>query len=174
MKLRCDLHLNGDSRKLLLVAAPSETGEHLALKLAAYLLFWDLDAQAEISPDNPALADYDFLPDVLALDDSGAIALWGECGKITPHKADKLLKRLPRARLVVLADNEMTAKRIRRELDDRFEKAARFEVLAWPGTSFKDWVAALREKTEVYGEAGGLSFNLVVNEHPIAIELARF
>ena len=174
VKLRCDLHLNGDSRKLLLVAAASETGEHLALKLAAYLLFWDMQAQAEISPAHPALADYDFMPDVLALDEGGSIKLWVECGKITQHKADKLLKRLPYSRLVVLAENEAAGKRIRRDLEDKFEKAARIEVLAWPGTTFKEWLGALREKTEVYGEAGGRSFNLVVNEHPLAVELTRF
>ena len=153
---------------------PAETGEHMALKLAAYLLFWDMEAQAEISPSHPALADYDFLPDVLALDEGGAIGLWVECGKITKHKADKLLKRLPRSRLVILAENEQTAQRIRRDLEDKFEKAARFEVLAWPGGSFREWLGALGEKTEVFGDAGGLSFNLVVNEHPLSVELRRF
>ena len=38
MKFRCDLHLNGGSRKLILMPGPNETVEHLALKLAAKVM----------------------------------------------------------------------------------------------------------------------------------------
>lgn len=174
MKIRCDLHLNGGSRKLLIVPGASETGEHLALKLAAYLLFWELEPQVEVSAKHPALADFEFMPDVLALDEGGGVKLWVECGKVTMHKMDKLVRRLPYARLVVLKETEREARRLRSDLAEGLEKGARFEILAWPGESFREWLGALREKTEVYGEAGGNSFNLVVNEHALAVELKSY
>jgi len=174
VKLRCDLNINGGSRKLLLIPGASETGEHVALRLAACLLFWDLEARAEISPDEPALADFEFLPDVLALDESGAARVWVQCGKLTPHKAEKLTRRLPYARLVVLLEDEAAAWRQRRELTAKHPKGERFEILAWPGKTFAEWTAALRERTEVYGEAGGGALNLVVNDHPLAVDFKSF
>ena len=174
MKIRCDLHLNGGSRKLLLVPGPNETGEHLALKLAAYLLFWDQNPVVEASSRHPALAGQEFIPDLMALNDSGEIALWVECGQATLHKLGKLVRRLPAARIVVIKATEREAARLRQDVGDRLDRPERIEVLAWPGRSFHQWLAVVREKTEVYGEGGGLMINAVVNEHPIVAELKVF
>lgn len=171
MKLRCDLHVNGGARKLLIVQGPNETGSHLALKLAAYLLFWDLDPIVDASAKTPALASFEFLPDVLALDEGGEVKLWVECGSVTLHKLLKLTRRLPRARLVVLKETRREAERLRQDLVEQLDRQERVEILAWPDGQFRAWLAALREKTEVYGEAGGLLLNVVVNETPVAAEL---
>lgn len=174
MKLRCDLHVNGGSRKLLIVPGASETGEHLALKLAGYLLFWDLEPQVELNAKHPALSDFEFMPDVLALEADGGIRLWVECGRVTMHKALKLTRRLPHARIVVLKETEAEAERLRRDLNEGLERSGRIEILAWPAGGFREWLGALGEKTEVYGEAGGLSLNVVVNNHPYHADLRKF
>lgn len=174
MKIRCDLHLNGSARKLLLVPGPNETGEHLALKLAAYLLFWDEQPIVEASSKHPALANQEFIPDLMALDDSGDIRLWVECGQVTMHKLGKLTRRIPQARLVVVKATEREAARLRQDLKDQLDRQEKVEVLSFPGTKFKEWLGTLREKTEVYGEGGGLMLNAVVNEHPIVAELKVF
>ena len=174
MKLRCDLHINGGSRKLVLVPEASETGEHLGLKLAAYLIFWDRSPLVEASPRHPALLGQEFVPDLLSLDEAGAVDLWVECGKVTLRKMYKLTRRFPGARLVVMKGTEAEAVRLRRDLKEGLDKEARVEILAWPGETFRGWMAALHEKTEAYGEAGGRSLNLVINEHPLAVELKVF
>lgn len=174
MKLRCDLHVNGASRKLVLVPGENEKDETLALKLAAYLLFWGQDPVVDASARHPALAGQEFLPDLMALDETGAVRLWVECGSATLHKLMKLTRRLPQARIVVLKATEREARRLRSDMEDKLDRHAKVEVLAWRGDSFRDWLGALAEKTEVYGEAGGLSLNVVVNERPLAAELARF
>lgn len=173
MKIRCDLHVNGGARKLLLVPGPNESGEHLALKLAAYLLFWDRSPIVAASAKHPALADQEFLPDLMALNDAGEIDLWVDCGSTTMNKLTKLTRRLPWARLVVIKTNEREAARLRKDMAAKLDRPERIEVLAWPGTQFKDWVGALREKTEVYGEGGGLMLNAVVNEHPFVAEFKK-
>lgn len=174
MKIRCDLHVNGGSRKLLLVAGPNEPGEHLALKLAAYLLFWDEEPIVDASTKTPALAQYKFLPDLVALDEAGDIKLWVECGTATIHKLTKLTKRLSQARIVVLKETERDAARARKDFEEQLDKPGKVEILAWPGKSFRDFVGAVGEKTEVYGEAGGLMINGVVNETPVLAEFKKF
>jgi uncharacterized protein YaeQ len=174
MRIRCDLQINGEARKLILVPGLNEPLEHQALKLAAYLLFWSEEPAVDISPKTPALADYDFLPDLLALDDTGAIKLWVECGSTTRNKLTKLTRRLSRSRIVVMKETERDAQGLREELRAQLVREARVEILAWPGRLFRDWVEALRDHTEIFGDSGGLLLNVVVNEHPFAAELQRF
>ena len=174
MKLRCDLHVNGGARKLVLVPGIQETDEHLAMKLAAYLLFWDLEPIVEASAKHPALASQEFIPDLMALDETGAIKLWVGCGKVTMHKMGKLSRRHPGARLVVMRASEREARRLRGDMEDKVDRQASVEVLAWPQTSFKEWLQALQERTEVYGDAGGRTLNFVVNQRPFVAELLSF
>ena len=175
MKLRCDLHVNGGSRKLLIVQGPNEPEEHLALKLAACVLFWDKEPLLDASAKTPALAQYDFLPDVLGLDEAGGIALWVECGSSTMNKLSKLTRRVPagQGRIVVLKATARDADRLRSEVSEQLDKPQRVEIIAWPGTSFKEWTAAVGEKTEIYGEASELSINAVVNQIPFTVDLER-
>ncbi len=174
MKFRCDLHLNGGSRKLILMPGPNETTEHLALKLSAYLLFWDFDPIVQVSAKHPALLNQEFLPDLLALDDSGQARIWIECGNVAMNKLTKLPRRFPWSRIVVLKATEREAARLRRDLQDQSDRDDKIEVLGWPTGLFDDWMGALRENTEVYGESGGMTINAVVNEIPFVAELKRY
>ncbi|MBI4375273.1 MAG: YaeQ family protein [Elusimicrobia bacterium] len=174
MKIRCDLHLNGGSRKLVLVAGQSETVEHLALKLSAYLLFWKEQPILEASPKHPALMGQEFTPDLMALDETGSIKLWIECGQVTLHKLSKLIRRLPAARIVVIKPSERAAQRLRQDLSEELRRSHRVEVFGWPEPEFRHWLGALGEKTEIYGESGGLMINAVVNETPMLAELKCF
>jgi uncharacterized protein YaeQ len=172
MKIRGDLHVNGGARKLLIVQGPNEKGEHMALKLAAFVLFWNDDPIMDASTKHPALVNQEFLPDLMALSDDGTVKLWVECGSTTLNKLDKIIKRFPYSRIVVVKETLREAKRLRAEVDSAIEKGARVEILAWPDGAFKEWVSAVGEKTEIYGEGGGLMINAVVNEKPIVAELS--
>jgi uncharacterized protein YaeQ len=175
VKLRCELAVNGGERKLLICQGVNEADDHPALKLAAYLMYWDSEPLLDASPKLPALAAFDFLPDLIALDDAGDIKLWVECGSTTMNKLQKLTRRVPlgRGRIVVLKTNERDARRLREELDAAHDKAERIEIFAWPGGSFKDWLSAVGERTEVFGEASEGSLNAVVNERVFAVDLVK-
>lgn len=174
MKIRCDLNVNGSSRKLILVPRPHETVEHLGLKLAAYVLFWDFEPIVEANVKHPALLNQEFIPDLLGLGDDGMAVLWVECGSVTMHKLTKLTRRFPYARLVVIKEDERQAQRLRRDMQDQLDRHEKVEVLGWPENLFKEWMSALQEKTEIYGEGGGLSLNVVVNERTFVADLKKF
>lgn len=172
MRLRCELQINGGSRTLQLMAGPNEPEEHLALKLAACLLFWDRQPILDAGPKTPGLEHFDFSPDLIAKDAAGDVILWVECGSTTMNKLDKLPKRLPRARIVVLKETVREAERLRRELDAA-GTGRRIEILAWPDGAFREWTERVGQKAEIYGEAGELSLNLVLNEHPTCVDFRR-
>ncbi|MDE2490655.1 MAG: YaeQ family protein [Elusimicrobia bacterium] len=174
MRIRGDLLVNGETRKPYLVGAPSEPDEHLAHRLAAYLLFWNEAPILDASPKTPALAGYEFLPDLLALDAAGEAKLWVECGTITLHKLTKVTRRLPRGRIVVMKETEREAARLRRDLEAQFDRPERVEILGWPDGAFRAWCAAVGEKTEIFGEADGRAINAVVNEVPLVVEFRAF
>lgn len=174
MRLRCDLHINGGARKLVLATGPNDKDELLALKLAACLFFWDHEPKMDASVKTPALAQYEFLPDLIALNEGGEITLWLECGTATMHKLGKLIRRLPYGRIVVLKEDERGAKRLRADCEANLDKPARVEILAFPDGAFRKWASCLDEKTEVFGEATERMLNGVVNEHPLLIELNSY
>lgn len=174
MKLRCDLHINDGIRKLVLVPGPHDTDQHLALKLAAYLLFWDLTPIVDASAKHPALLGQEFRPDVMALDETGEARLWVECGKVTQHKLAKVARRFSRARLVVIKETEAEARRFRADSDREFGEHAPVEIWAWPHGQFREWMNSLAEKTEVFGETKGHMLNIVVNEKPFVAELVSY
>jgi uncharacterized protein YaeQ len=170
MKIRADLHINGEHRRPFLASGPNETDEHLVHRLAGYLLFWNDDPILDASMKTPALASFDFRPDLLALDEAGDIKLWAQCGAVTRNMLTKITRRAPRARVVVLKENEREAQRLRRELDEQFDRPERVEVLAWPGDSFREWRALVTDRVEAYGESDGRSLNATVNETPLFVE----
>lgn len=174
MNIRANLSINGGERSTLLVRGPNELDSHLAHKLAAYILFWDYEPLLDASVKTPALADYEFLPDLIALDDAGAGRLWVDCGTTTMHKLTKITRRMPRARLVIMKETERDAERMRKDLEAQFDRPEKVEILAWPGDSFKKWVALLRDRTEAFGEASGHMINAVVNEVPVLVEFKSY
>lgn len=174
MKLRCDLQVNDGKRRLLLVPYASELPDHLALRLAAVVLFWDYEPSAELSAKHPALADQEFTPDCIALDEAGRVKLWVEVGRTTANKLDKLTKRYSDARIVVLTSNERDAKKMRALADDKVTRNKGLEIWSFRREDFHAWFGALREDTYVAGEARDHSMNLVINDVPLALELVKF
>lgn len=163
-KIRADLRVNDGARKLVLVAIENETPAHLALKLAAYLSFWEQDLSLEASAKHPALAGTEFRPDLLGTDISGQVAQWIECGRTSSNKIEKVLRKWPDATLAVFKESEFVARQFRREVLDAMPRGERVEVYCWRDGGFAEWMDCLSEKIDVFGECGGVKFNLVIGE----------
>ncbi len=170
MKLRCELHLK-QSGNVILVARPEETLDHLAMKLAAFAMFLTHEPIVEPSSDHPALLGSEYRPDLCALNVAGEVDLWVECGAVTLNKIHKVTRQFPHARIVVLKAKRHEAERLRRDMVDVVRNSDRIEIWTWPDGSFDEWKGALEEKTELYGEAGERTFNLVVNHTAYAVDL---
>lgn len=174
MKIRCELHINGGTRRVLVVAKEEEKIEHVALRLSAAILFWEYGPAMEVSSRHPALTGYDFLPDLMSLDEAGDVNLWVECGNVAVNKISKVTKRLRRARVVVIKENPDEGKRFREVLDNEVARSGAVEIWSWPREDFLRWTRALEESNHVVGESAGRSLNLVLNSVPFAVELLSF
>jgi uncharacterized protein YaeQ len=153
------------------VAKEVETIEHVALRLAAAILFFDQEPALEVGPSHPAVVDSGFFPDLLVTDEAGAVKVWIECGNIATNKLSKVARRLRGARLVALRESPEDGRRFREVIKKEIPKDEKIEILAWPKDEFIKWTNALRESSHVYGEASGRSFNLVLNEVPFCVDL---
>ena len=163
MSLRCDLNINGGSRRALFVSKDEETPEHLALRLAAAILFFDGEPALEVSPSDPAVADIGFYPDLMVPDGAGGIGVWIECGNVANNKLTKVARRV-KGRLVVLKESPESGRRLREVIAHEIRNGEKIEVWAWPRDAFAKWTAAIKESNYVFGEASGCSLNLVLNE----------
>jgi hypothetical protein len=141
------------------------------MKLAAFVMFFPLAPIVEPSSDHPSLSGLDVKPDMFALDEGGDIRLWVECGEVSINKVDKIARRLPRARVVVVKATLAQARRFRETLDEEVRQGARVEIWTWPPGGFETWMSAMGEKVEIFGEAHEKNFNLVVNGVPYAVDL---
>lgn len=174
MKIRADLTINGETRKPYLVSGPSEPDDHLAHRIAAFILFWNDAPTLDATTKTPALANFEFLPDLLAVNDAGEATVWIECGTVTMNKLTKVTRRMPQARIVIMKENERSAAQLRKDLDDQFDRPERIEILAWPENSYKEWAATVGDTIEAFGEADGRTINAVVNEKMVVIDFKPF
>lgn len=170
MTLRCELNINGGARRVLVVGNEEETHEHLALRLAAAILFFD-GGPVEPGPNDHALADIGFVPDLMVPDGVGGIKVWIECGNIAVNKLTKVARRIKGGRLVVLKEDADSGRRMREVIRKEINKGERIEVWAWKREDFARWNSALKESNFIYGEASGQSLNLVLNEAAFSVDL---
>ncbi|MCG3203632.1 MAG: hypothetical protein KCHDKBKB_00303 [Elusimicrobia bacterium] len=171
MKIRAELHLGDFSGKVILAAKPEEKADHLAMKLAAFTMFLPMGPIVEPSTDHPGLAGLDIRPDVCTLNEAGEIDVWIECGEVSINKLDKLARRLPETRIVVIKSDRRQALHLRERLTDEVKQGERIEIWTWLEGAFQTWLKAMEDKTELYGEAHEKSFNLVINGIPYAVDL---
>ncbi|HCC47665.1 MAG TPA: hypothetical protein DEQ38_06055 [Elusimicrobia bacterium] len=170
MTLRCELNINGGSRRVIIVGSEEETHDHLALRLAAAILFFDGEP-VEPGPADHALADIGFVPDLMVPDGIGGIKVWVECGNVALNKLTKVARRIKDGRLVILKEDEPAGRRQREVLKKEVRNADKVEVWAWHREEFKRWNEALQESNYIYGEASGQTLNLVLNDAAFSVDL---
>jgi hypothetical protein len=176
LKIRCRAHLTGPvpDRVWHLTSVREETFDHLALKLAACLMFQSEDPVPEPSPKHPALQDQDFRPNLMALDAAGYMRLWVDCGTVSLHKLEKVARRFQNARIIVIKKSPREAEKFREQVREETKQAAgRTEVWAFPEGLFAEWRSRLGEDTHVVGEAHEKSLNVVVNDQPYVVDLVE-
>ncbi len=141
------------------------------MKLAAFAMFLPQGPVVEPATDHPGLQGLEIRPDVCTMNEAGEIAVWIECGEVSINKLDKLARRLPETRIVVIKATKHQALQLRERLSDEVKQGARIEIWTWPEGAFQTWLASMEDKTELFGEAHEKSFNLVVNGVPYAVDL---
>ncbi|ODS38141.1 MAG: hypothetical protein A7316_00105 [Candidatus Altiarchaeales archaeon WOR_SM1_86-2] len=125
----------GKSKKLILFKDLMETEEHIALKLIAYLYFFEY----EIKPETSVLQKYK--PDLVIFDDpllKSNIKFWIECKDVSAKELDRVLRKNRNADVYLFnSENaiENRKNKLRKEIRDidRFyvAKVTNMEMLAW-------------------------------------------
>jgi len=172
MRIRASIHLEEESHTLNLFPVLEETDDHLALKLAAYVLYHRDKPQMVTSPEqHPALAGQDYCPDFIQADLTNQVTLWLECGKTTINKLTKATRRHRDARLIMLLALPHEGK----QMKETFMKEGldRVEVWTFAEGEFYRWRALVQEQTDIIGEANERSMNLVINGDVFVTELMK-
>ncbi len=171
MTIRSTIHINGRTTSLNLYATLQETRDHLLLKLAATLFFFDQDPTIETGATHPALQGQDYWPDVMATDAGGQITLWIECGKTTLHKLEKISRRFRNARIIVLTPEPHQARQQAEGI--AADNLRGIEIWSFGQGEFERWRQAASEKNDIIGEAKASSLNLVINNALYVTDLER-
>lgn len=174
MQIRATIQLDNEVKKLVLVSQENETPENMALKLAAYVLFFRQNPIAGPGSKHHAILGQEFLPDLICLNEYGELSCWIECGNVTTHKLDKLLRRNRNARVVVMKATPREGDNLRQALaKNDVASPERLEIFAFPEGEFKPWLNAMEESVEIVGEASDRSFNLVANSSCFNFDFLR-
>lgn len=95
MKLTFQIQLRSGSevkdpepQKLVIAGWNGEMGWHLALKLLAYLVFFEMRPKIEVG------IGWHYKPDLVSLDDRGNVELWVDCGNIAVRKIDRVATKV--------------------------------------------------------------------------------
>ena len=109
---------SGKSKKLILFKDLNETEEHIALKLIAYLYFFE----HEIKPETSVQQKYK--PDLVVFDDpllESSIKFWVECKDSEVKKLDRVLRKNRNARVYLFNSGnviENREKQLRKKIRD--------------------------------------------------------
>jgi len=141
-KYTINISCNGQSRKLVMARAAGESEQHLAMKLLAYLLYFDRQLTNELS------VGQHYKPD-LALVDGRDVTLWVDCGVVGPHKLDRITTANRNAEIVVVKPDRRSAHSCRTVADRRVRSPERIRIIAFDD-GFVDRIAhALSTRTEL-------------------------
>jgi uncharacterized protein YaeQ len=117
-KYTLSITCNGQTRKLVFTRASQESEEHLALKLLAYLLHFELEPKVEFA------VGQHFKPDLVCLTGRD-VSLWVDCGDIGYHKLDKVATRNHRAQVIVVKATARSAAAYQRQAVRRIRRPER-------------------------------------------------
>ena len=144
-KYSFDLNCNGERRKLVMTRSVEESEHHLAMKLMAYLMYFEQQPMVEFS------VGQHYKPDLVCCSD-GYVDLWIDCGDIGIHKLDRVTTTNHRARIVVVKPTQRSAISYKRLADRRLRRPERVGYV-WFDNEFLDaLVESLSTRNELVAE----------------------
>jgi uncharacterized protein YaeQ len=165
-KYSFDLVCNEESRKLVLTRATEESEQHLAMKLVAYLLFFDRRLKVE------AGVDQHYKPDLVRTDGRD-VTLWVDCGQISIHKLDKIATTNHAADIVVVKPTRRSAESHRRQAQKRVRRMERVSYVMFDDGFVDALAAALSTRTGLHATLEGEMLEMRVNETRLATRIHR-
>jgi uncharacterized protein YaeQ len=126
--------------KIVLVKEDLEHRTHVALKLLAYLLYYEPGLKVEVS------AGMHYQPDLLVPGDHNVPKLWIDCGKVTLKKAESLADKLRHTRVIFVKESVRELALFRKLVEKKAETTSHIEYLAFE-VGFVSSLANAMERT---------------------------
>jgi uncharacterized protein YaeQ len=145
-KYTLDITCNGVQRKLIVARGSGESEEHIALKLLAYLLYFEREPRIEQGVEQT------YKPD-LVCHDGRDVTLWVDCGDIRPHKLDRVLTTNRQAEVVVVKPNLRTARTYKELAEKRLRRPERTRYLTFENGFVERFVALLEARSTIAAQA---------------------
>jgi uncharacterized protein YaeQ len=124
-KFTFNITCNGRARKIVLAQASSELTQHVAMKLLAYLLFFDREPQVEVS------VGQHYKPDLVCVDEDGHVTLWVDCGSTALQKLDRVATKNRRAEIFIVKPTRGLLEPYRERASRRVRRDERVRYLAF-------------------------------------------
>jgi uncharacterized protein YaeQ len=155
-KYTISITCNGQPRRLIMARASGESEQHLALKLLAYLLYFDREPTIELR------VGQHYKPD-LAIVDGRDVTLWVDCGDIGPHKLDRITTSNRNAEIIVVKPDRRSAHSFRAVTNRRIRQPARVRIVAFDDGFIGQFVSALSTRTDL---------NATTQTEPVRVRIA--
>lgn len=130
-------------RKMIVVKAEMESREHIAMKLLAYLLFYDPRLIIEKS------VEMHYKPDLVIMGDNGLPELWIDCGQIAVKKVESLAIKLKSSRFIVVKETKREMESFKKVIEHKVDHFASVEYLGFDPGFIAGVAAAFDRKNEV-------------------------
>ena len=130
-------------RKMIIVKAEMESREHIAMKLLAYLLFYDPRLIIEKS------VDMHYKPDLAIMGDHDLPELWIDCGQIAVKKVESLAGKLKSSRFIILKETKREMEQFRKVIEHKVNNFSSVEYLGFEPGFISGVAAAFERRNEV-------------------------
>ncbi|MDA9101372.1 YaeQ family protein [Omnitrophica bacterium] len=155
-------------KKLILVKSASENREHVALKLMAFMLFYDPRLMIEIQIGTH------YKPDLVIEGNGTQPELWIDCGYVAVKKATSLAQKLKTTRLVFFKETRSEARNFSHLLGKRDEGTDRIEFVSFENRFIADLAAHFNKVNEVtLYETTETAVGVALNEDVFETEIYR-
>lgn len=130
-------------KKMILVKGETESPEHIAMKLVAYLLYYDPRLIIEKS------VDMHYKPDLVIMGDHGLPELWIDCGQIAVKKVESLAGKLKSSRFIVIKETKREMESFRKIIEHKVSNFESVEYLSFEPGFIAGVGAALERKNQI-------------------------
>lgn len=130
-------------RKMIIVKDETESYEHIAMKVVAFLLYYDPRLIIEKS------VDMHYKPDLVIMGDHGLPELWIDCGAIAVKKVESLAIKLKSSRFIVIKETKREMESFKKIIEKKVSSIDSVEFLSFEPGFIKGVGAAFQRRNEV-------------------------
>lgn len=158
-KYTFDLLIRKCPEKIIMTKGDCETHAHVAMKLMAYLFFYQPELKMEVD------IGLHYKPDLVVMNaEAGRPDLWIDCGYVALKKAVDLLERMKQTHLIFIKENPHELKTFRQLLSKKTDAWQRADYVTFEGGFIQEIASRLERRNEItFYPSGEDVFAVIIN-----------